>query len=169
MQTMSRVEGRFQATADRINQILEPAALIVERELGGRAEYSRVAVVSTRDMGRMEYEAHRSLFGSSARLQRYGWRAPVGRTVVSRLGTWVLFNAQELRGSVKQIDKTVLHELGHAVQFARPGRREEIVRGERHNHGIELLEESEVRRLDCLVVDDEREAERLERLARKLR
>ena len=163
-----RVESRFQATFDRINEILEPAAEIVERELGGRVDVAHIAVVSTRDMADKEYSAHRALFGQSVQPPRWGWRAPAGLTTVSPHGTLVLFNAQVLRGNRRQIDKTVLHELGHAVQFGRPGARELIMRGERHNYGVPRLPEAEARALDALVGQREREAERLERLAHKL-
>lgn len=163
-----RVERRLETTLQRVHQVLEPATNIVEKQMRGSVGSLQVAVATSRGLHDMVADSHRQLFGvSGPELRRWGW-SPAGQTALTPDGTLVVINAQVLRGNVREIDKTVLHELAHAVQFSRPGQRGRIMRGELHNHGVEELPDAEVHRLDRMVISDEREAKRMERFHRLL-
>jgi len=161
-----RVGRQYRNTLDRVAQIAEPAAALIERHMRGCVGRVEIAVTTSSGLQDMVADAHQQLFGVRSAKRTRWRRSPAGQTTLTVRGALVVINAQVLRGSRREIDKTVLHELTHAVQFARE--RDVIMRGELHNHGIKQLDDAEVRALNKRVDRDEREAERMERLHRQL-
>ncbi|MEU6365742.1 hypothetical protein ABZ876_08295 [Streptomyces sp. NPDC046931] len=164
-----RVGRQHQATIDRVHAAVDAAVDIVEREIRGCVGPLEVAVSNTSDMWRMVVDAHRPMFGrQNARLwQRHEGHA-FGTTTITPGGVLVVINAQTCRGRGIEIDKTLLHELTHAVQFNRPGARALIMRSLANNYGITPMTEAEAKAANRQVDAEEREAERMERHHRLL-
>lgn len=165
--TAHRLGRGQQAILDRVASIAEPAARLVQQHMGGSIGHVDLAVTGKSGIPDLVVQAHRPLFGRADRSQSRRLRC-YGTTTVNSSGTLVIINADRCRRD-SDIDKTVLHELGHAVQLARPGGRNLFIRGLRNNYGIEAMTDAEARAANRQIDADEAEAERLERLARKLR
>lgn len=164
--TAHRLNRSQQATLDRVASIAEPAARLVQQHMGGSIGHVDLAVTGKSDIPDLIVQAHRSLFGRVDRGQVRRLRC-YGTTTVNPAGTLIIINADKCRRA-SDIDKTVLHEFGHAVQFARPGARTLLIRSLRNNYGIEAMTDAEAHAANRQVDADEAEAERLERLARNL-
>lgn len=164
--TGHQLPHRHQPALDRIHHIATPAARIVEQHMGERLPLVHLAVATTTGMHQLAKQAHRELLGPKARGDRAGARH-YGLTTVRPDGVLVVINAQTCPAG--EIDKTVIHELVHVAQLTRPGRREEVLRGLRSTYRIKPITRDEADALNALVDADEREAERLEHLANKLR
>lgn len=164
--TAHRLSRSQQPALDRIASIAELAARLVQQHMGGSIGHVDLAVTGKSGIPDLVVQAHRPLFGRVDRGQVRRLRC-YGTTTVSSSGTLVIINADRCRRA-SDVDKTVLHELGHAVQFARPGARALLIRSLRNNYGIEAMTDAEARAANRQVDADEVEAERLERLARKL-
>jgi len=162
-----RIGRQYQDTIDRVAEIAEPATALVERHMRGCIGRVEIAVTTSSGALDMVKQAHRDLLGARVGSDRWLGRQ-FGTTTISTSGVLVVVNAQICRGRTKEIDKTVVHELVHAVQFGEPGARDRILRSLRNNYRLEQLSRAEVRALNAQVDRDEREAERLERLARQL-
>ena len=164
-----RVGRQYQATADRVHAAVDAAVDIVENEIRGCVSSLEVAVSNTSDMWQMVVDAHRPMFGrQSARLWQKDGGNAFGTTTVTRSGVLVIVNAQACKGRDIEVDKTLLHELTHAVQFNRPGARDLIMRSLANNYGITPMTEAQAAAANRQVDADEREAERMERHHRQL-
>lgn len=97
-------------------------------------------------------------------------RQTAGTTYVLPNGTVrIIINASQHRNTA-DLDVTLAHELVHAAQLSRPGRRESVNRHQRAQWGLEQIPRREARALDRLLDDEEREAYRLEKtLAARIR
>lgn len=162
-----RLPGRYRAGMDRINSIADQAARLVEKKLGEHVGNVRVVASDTRGYHDSIVSAEQQILGTRTRSE---WGPPpsFAHTTLSPSGVLILIDLQATPS--REIDKTVVHELVHAVQFGRPGVRDFVLAGIRNNHGIEkaggwLKIQFENRK----VAAHEREAVRLESLARKLR
>ncbi|MFD8771420.1 hypothetical protein [Streptomyces sp. NPDC059916] len=164
--TAHRLGRSQQSTLDRIASIAEPAARLVQQHMGGSVGHVELAVTGRSSIPDLIVQAHRPLVGRLDRRQVRLLRC-YGTTTINPAGTLVIINADKCR-RVSEIDKTVVHELGHAVQFARPGARNLLIRSLRNNYGIEAMTDAEAHAANRQVDADEVEAEQLERLARKL-
>lgn len=159
--------GRGQQTIlDRVASIAEPAARLVQQHMGGSIGHVDLAVTGKAGIPDLVVQAHRPLFGRVDRSQPRRLRC-YGTTTINSAGTLVIVNADRCRRT-SDIDTTVVHELAHAVQFARPGARNLLIRSLRNNYGIEAMTDAEAHAANRQVDAHEREAERLERLARQL-
>lgn len=159
---------QYEATALRVDAATDAAIAIVESRMRGSVGNVEVAVASSSGMGQMVVDAHRPMFGQQAPGSWRGDPGSFGTATISRSGVLIIINAQVCRGRDAEIDKTLLHELAHAVQFNRPGARDQIVRGLANNYGIDPMTEREGRAANRRVDADEREAARMERHHRLL-
>lgn len=164
-----RVGRQHQATIDRVHAAVDTAARIVQDEIRGSVGSLQVAVSNTSGMWQMVVDAHRPMFGrqSPRSWQRDGGNA-FGTTTITSSGVLVVVNAQACRGRTVEIDKTLLHELTHALQYNRPGARDLITRSLANNYGVTPMTEAEAKAANRQVDADEREAERMERHHRQL-
>ncbi len=166
---LARTTGRqFEATVRRVNQATDAAVAIVEAQLHGRVGGLEVVVASTTGMWQRVVDAHRPMFGRQDPELWMDDDPPFGTTTITRSGVLVVVNAQTCKGRSVEIDKTLLHELTHAVQFNRPGARELVVRSLANNYGIAPMTEHAARFANRRVAADEREASRMERHHRRL-
>lgn len=163
--TGHKLGSRHRPILDRTRLIAAPAARLVEQHMGGRVGRVDIAVTVRSGIPDLIIDAHRPLFGRQDRHAWTGMRC-FGVTTISASGVLIVINAEKCRGPA--LDQTLLHELGHAVQFGRPGARDLIVRSLRNNYGIDAMTDAEADAANRQVARDEDEAEALERLARKL-
>lgn len=91
-------------------------------------------------------------------------RHTAGMTTITPHGVLVVLDTSRIRCH-RDLVATLAHELVHATQLTRPGRRDAKVAGIRHNAGISLLTRGEVRVLNRTIRSEEREAARIERQA----
>ncbi|MEU0393833.1 hypothetical protein ABZ208_13820 [Streptomyces sp. NPDC006208] len=162
-----RIGRQYQDTLDRVETITQPAIRLVEKHMRGSVGRVEIVVTTSSGVTDLVKQAHRDLLDAKVTSDRHLGRQ-FGTTTLNSSGVLVIVNAQICRGRAKEIDKTVVHELVHAVQLAKPGARDRILRGLRNNYRLEPLSRVEVRVLNRLVDQDEREAARFERLARQL-
>jgi hypothetical protein len=166
---VSRWFGEHQATVDRVHAAVDAAVGIVENEIRGSVGPLQVAVSNTSGMWEMVVDAHRPMFGrQSPRLWRREGGSAFGTATITSSGVLVVVNAQACKGRAAEIDKTLLHELTHAVQLNRPGARDLLMRSLANNYGITPMTEAEAAAANRQVDADEREAERMERHHRLL-
>ena len=163
-----RINRQHQATADRIDAALTAAVDLVENHVGGCVGPVEVAVSTSAGMWEMVVDAHQPMFGrQDPRVWRPEWNA-YGTTTITRGGVLVVINAQACKGRPAEIDKTLLHELTHALQFDRPGARDLLMRSLANNYGITPMTEAQAAAANRQVDADEREAARMERHHRLL-
>lgn len=168
---MFGASAQMQETGRYAGTLYEAAVGLVERQMReSLAVGVSVKVSSTRQMADLIVEAHRPLFGrqSAREMRKQMPLAPFGTTTVTAGGVLIVINAQKCRGRTREIAKTLLHELGHAVQLGRPDAHARYLVGLRNNYGLEPLTDDQVAELDGYIDDEEVEAASLERLWRKL-
>jgi hypothetical protein len=166
--TAHRVGRQHAATIDRVNAATEAATRIVEDKMRGRVGAVEIAVSTSTGMWELVAEAHRPMFGrQDPKVWQHDANA-FGTTTITKSGVLVVINAQACKGRTVEVDKTLLHELTHALQFNRPGARDLIVRSIANNYGIEPMTSREAKAANRRVDADEREAARMERHHRLL-
>lgn len=166
--TARRVGRQYAATIDRVEAAVDVATHIVEDRARGCVGPVEVAVSTSAGMWDLVVEAHRPMFG---RQDPNVWdeeRNAFGTTTITESGVLVVINAQACKGRPVEIDKTLLHELTHAVQFNRRGARDLIMRSLANNYGIRSMTKAEAKAANRRVAVDEREAARMERHHRLL-
>lgn len=154
-------------TVAYVDRTFDAAVDLVQRRMGERVGRNvELQVSNSRDLHRLVVAAHRPMFGRQVAQSSDPHQGcpPFGKTTISASGVLIVINAQLCRGRRKEIGKTLLHELGHAVQFQRPGARDRLLRGLANNYGIHELSDAEAAHLNTLVDQEEDEAARLEHL-----
>ncbi|MFE7580773.1 hypothetical protein ACFU5Y_04295 [Streptomyces gardneri] len=165
--TAYQLGSGYQSALARVEAIAAPAAQLVQKKLGEQIGHVEIAVTDTRGYRDGIVAAEQRILGTRTR-SRYDLPPSLAHTTLSPSGVLILVDVQAT--SRPELDKTVVHELVHAAQFGRRGVRDAVLAGIRNNHGIEkaggwLKVQLENRK----VAAHEREAIRLEFLARKLR
>lgn len=163
-----RIGRQYEATIDRVNAAADAATHIVESKARGCVGPVEVAVSTSSGMWELVVEAHRPMFGRQDAEVWQRDRNAFGTTTITQSGVLVVVNAQACKGRPVEIDKTLLHELTHALQFNRRGARDLIERSIANNYGIAPMTEREARAANRQVAKDEREAARMERHHRLL-
>ncbi|WP_445520460.1 hypothetical protein [Streptomyces sp. NEAU-174] len=169
----SRVRG-VQQMATRLEQIADSAGNLISRRLGGPLPDVEFVLTDGAGVDRLLHQAHASLGGPGKPTTIRGRvatkikaRRSFAATAMTHSGAVILVNVPEHRGDLRQFDRTIVHELVHAVQFNLPGVRE------RHIAYLRMCASRTVDRAflrDCerLIDAREREAENLEALTRQL-
>ncbi|MFG2328273.1 hypothetical protein ACGFMM_01470 [Streptomyces sp. NPDC048604] len=165
--TAYKLGARYGSGLDRVEAIADQAARLVEKKLGESVGNVRIVASDTRGYHHSIVAAEQQILGTRSR-SKFDTPPSFAHTTLSPSGVLILVDLQATPS--REIDKTVVHELVHAAQFGRPGVRDFVLAGIRNNHGIEkvggwLKAQFENRK----VAAHEREAVRLESLARKLR
>lgn len=133
MITVDPTSRRHQEVANRVELVAEDLGRIAARTLGGRLPKTRIVVTDGTNMNRLAGQAEYGLAGRVPRARRaaddiVNWLAhhqDAGCTVYDRNGILVIINAAVHRRHMGQVDKTVIHELTHAVQLSQPGIRDQ--------------------------------------------
>ncbi|MFG3488531.1 hypothetical protein [Streptomyces sp. NPDC047972] len=161
-----KLGSRHKQALRRVESIADQAAHLVEKKLGETVGPVEIVVTDADGYHESIAAAEWRLLGTRTR-SRYTLPPSFAHTTLTTSGTLIVFDAQAT--PEHEIDPTVVHELVHAAQIGRPGVRDAILAGIRHNHGIEKAGWFKARRQNGIVAAHEREAIRLESLARKLR
>lgn len=162
-----KLHSDYRACLDRVENIAEQAARLVERKM--REELGPVRVIVSDSYGTDEFVSrHEQRLVGSKRPARLTDSGPCGRTTIDTDGAVVLINA-EVCGLTKELDVTLVHEMVHAVQLSRPEGRDLVLQRIRNNTKMQRLGWREAWGANRQVAADEREARRYEHLARKLR
>ncbi|MFK0182324.1 hypothetical protein ACIQVR_40940 [Streptomyces xanthochromogenes] len=160
----------------RIEAVADQAAELVAQHLGGTAPAPHVVLTNGSGLTALLHKADLDLLGDVARgrslkerIGRYRHdRTCFGATALTRNGTLVAINGPRHRGNLRELDGTLLHEFAHVCQLARPDTRNLKITFMRMCYGLEPRDEAvriaAYRQLDL----DEKQAENLEVLARKL-
>jgi len=155
----------------KVGRILPRAAAAVERHMGERIPETRVHLARPGDFAR----AVVGTVQGASWLRRATLRAQVrreaasagGLTLVSEAGpVLVLLDTDSMRDDSTAYAFAV-HELVHAVQMGRPGVREDVMRHQRHDLGVERAPRRWLREYETDVARREAEAYRIQELLTK--
>lgn len=132
MITVDSAGRRHQHLADRVRTTADDLGRLAARTLRGTLPRVRILITDGTDMIRIAKDADTALAGPVRRRIRatdtvVRWclnRRDLGATVYDRRGALVLINAPRHR-SDRELDRTVIHELGHTVQLNAPGARDQ--------------------------------------------
>jgi hypothetical protein len=143
------------------------AARAVQDRLGERVPPVRYELADRRQMADLWVSAsgYRTEPALRDRYYRHAYwqaRTSIGLTQLTPSGILVVLRSDKLRRSPEQLWPTLVHELVHAVQLARPGAADRWLAGELNNLGITQLSRREAREQNRQVDADEREAARIE-------
>ncbi|MET9950187.1 hypothetical protein ABZ135_01380 [Streptomyces sp. NPDC006339] len=163
-----RLPGRYSKGMARIEAIADQAAQLVQDEMRERLGPVEIVASDTRRYEARILAAEQQILGTRTE-SKWGYPKSLAHTTLSPSGVLVLVDLEAT--PARELDKTLVHELVHAVQFGRRGMRDFVLAGIRNNHGIEKAGGwLKVNLVDNRkVAAHEREARSLEHLARKLR
>lgn len=123
---------RHREVANRVELVAEDLGRIAARKLDCPIPKARIVVTDGASMIRAAQQSENQLAGGIAAWRKtkeavLGWaceRHDAACTVYDRDGILVIINAPVHRRHMGQVDKTVIHELAHAVQLSQPGVRD---------------------------------------------
>jgi hypothetical protein len=164
-----RLSRQYQADLAHVEHVAGLAAQLVSQHMGVRIDHTEVVVTTDLSASDVLIEAHRAMFGHQPSIWKLKGmqRGNCGCADINRAGVLVVINADRCQPRVR-LNETLVHEFVHAAQFSKPGGRDFIARNLRHNYGIDRMSSRDARDADRQVDANEREAEKLERLASKL-
>ncbi|WP_329114496.1 hypothetical protein [Streptomyces sp. NBC_01353] len=162
-----KLGARYRSGLDRVEAIADQAARLVEKKLGERVGHVEIVVADRRNALEVLSKANQKLAGTTRKAPRQGLGS--GYTTLNPGGGTLIVIDAEACAAARNLDETVVHELVHAAQIGRPGKREAILANIRNNLGIDRVSYREAWAASRQIKADEREALRLESLARKLR
>ncbi|MFE9003114.1 hypothetical protein ACFYOY_13375 [Streptomyces sp. NPDC007875] len=172
--TIHRRFGGVDRIEQRIRQIGEQAGLLVVRHLGGRMPVVEVVLSDRRGVVSLVQEADVALAGGTSRHTRVlervvtHWRErPLAGTTLTPSGALVVIDSSRHR-DLRELDRTLVHELTHCVQLTMPGAREKHVNYVRQQIGVTKHSKADERDYERLMDMREQQAENLESLARQL-
>ncbi|MFF5445461.1 hypothetical protein [Streptomyces sp. NPDC012888] len=160
---------RYDPILNRAAAIADQAAALVQQRMREPMPATRIVVAKEGNCPLALIENYRATLGTELWPPARPATDYMGITTVSPDGALIVINADEHDGSLRQLDETLVHELVHAVQLGRPGKRDEELRGVRHNFGLERMRIRSAWKQNRATRIDEREAQALEYLARDLR
>ncbi|MFJ6348642.1 hypothetical protein ACIQKB_04095 [Streptomyces sp. NPDC092046] len=151
----------------RIEAIAGQAARLVQDQMQERLGYVEIVASDTRGYLDRILAAEQQMLGTRT-TPKWEYPESLAHATLSPSGVLILVDLEAT--PARELDKTVVHELVHAVQFGRRDVRDFVLAGIRNNHGVEKAGGW----LKVTFVDNrrvavhEREARSLERLASKL-
>lgn len=133
MITVECAARRHREVATRVEFVAEDLGRVAARKLGCPIPKARIVVTDGASMIRAFERAENQLAGAGATWRKakeaaWDWchhRRDCGATVYDRDGILVIINAPVHRRHMGQVDKTVIHELTHAIQLTAPGVRDQ--------------------------------------------
>ncbi|GFE20052.1 hypothetical protein [Streptomyces nigrescens] len=160
---------------DRIREIGDYAGRLAARHIGGRLPTVEVLLTDGRGVAAARQRADLSLAGHVNWRRRAvdrvigDWHArhACAATTLTQHGALVAINSS-MHGDLQELDRTVIHELGHTVQLNQPGARDRHITYLRQQYGITQHSKTDQREYERLMDVREQQAENLEALARQL-
>ncbi|MEE4419535.1 hypothetical protein [Streptomyces bugieae] len=159
----------------RIREIGDQAGRLAARHLGGQLPQVEIVLTDGNGVTRLTQDADLSLAGHTPwRRRAVGrvidhWHArhAFAATALTNRGALVAINASR-NSDLRELDRTVIHELGHTVQLNQPGAGDQHVAYLRQQYGITPHSKTDQREYERLIDVREQQAEALEALARQL-
>ncbi|MFD8142481.1 hypothetical protein [Streptomyces sp. NPDC059708] len=165
-----RLHHQYTPLLGRVQEIADQAARLVQQRMRERMPPTRIVVAREKYCPLALVENYQAVLGTDRLPPGRPGTDWMGTTTVGPEGVLVVINVDaHCEADRSELDQTVVHELVHAVQFGRPGKRDQVIGGVRHNFGIEKQKTVSVWKLNRRTGVDEREARSLEYLAREIR
>ncbi|MCY0924837.1 hypothetical protein OTB20_01110 [Streptomyces sp. H27-H1] len=148
----------------------EQAATLVREQMRERLGTLEIVVTDRAGMEDTVQRAHEDLLGGRSLERHYRYADAVcGCTTIGPNGVLIVINAKACGTDRRETAITLVHELVHGVQYSRAKATGDAVRALHNNYRITALSNRDAQRMNRQVDADEREAKRLEWLARKIR
>ncbi|MEU1787097.1 hypothetical protein ABZ553_14730 [Streptomyces sparsogenes] len=159
----------------RIREIGEQAGSLVARRIGGPLPLVEIALTDRKGVVSLVQQADVDLAGGGVSWQRRAfvrvldhWHVrPLAGTALTSSGALVAIDATRHR-DMRELDRTLVHELAHCVQLNLPGARERHIAYLRQQYGITEHSTTDEAAYERLIDVREQQAENLEVLARQL-
>lgn len=162
----------------RIREVGEQAGQLVARRVGGRLPLVEIVLTNGSGVTSLIRQADLDLVGKDrvSRSRRAlgrifdhaNTRDSLAATTLTSRGAVVFINGPSHRGDLGLLDRTIVHELVHAVQLAPGEAREQHINYLRQQYGITKHGKADERSYLRLMGAREQQAEQLESLARQL-
>ncbi|MFF7411645.1 hypothetical protein [Streptomyces lydicus] len=173
--TIERRGKNARRIEDRIREIGDHASQLAARHLGGRVPQVEIALTDGNGVARLVQDADITLAGRTTwRRRTVGrvtdhWHArhAFAATALTPRGALVAINASR-NSDLRELDRTLIHELGHTIQLNQPGARDRHIAYLRQQYGITPHSKADQREYERLIDIREQQAENLEALARQL-
>lgn len=159
----------------RIREVGEQAGQLVARRVGGPLPLVEIALTDRKGVISLVQQADVALAGSGVSWRRRAvgrvldhWSVrPLAGTALTPSGALVAIDATRHR-NLRELDRTLVHELAHCVQLNLPGARERHIAYLRQQYAITEHSTTDEAAYERLIDVREQQAENLEVLARQL-
>ncbi|SHL75085.1 hypothetical protein [Streptomyces yunnanensis] len=160
---------------DRIREIGDQAGRLAAHHLGGRLPQVEIVLTDGNGVTRLIQDADLALAGNTSWrrravgrvIDRWHGRRAFAATALTARGALVAINASH-NSDLRELDRTLIHELGHTVQLSAPGARNQHIAYLRQQYGITPHSKDDQREYERLIDVREQQAANLEALARQL-
>jgi hypothetical protein len=159
----------------RIREIGDHSGKLAARHIGGRVPAVDILITDGKGIAAARQRADLALAGHTTWRRRAFDRA-VGHwhsrhacavTTLTSAGALVAIN-EDVHRDLQELDRTLIHELGHTVQLTAPGARDQHIAYLRQQYGITPHSKNDQREYERLIDIREQQAANLEDLARQL-
>lgn len=171
--THRRIPG-VDRVEQRVLEIGEQAGSLAARKVGGRLPLVEIVLTDRKGVVSLVQQADVDLAGRVSRGRKAMGRIvdhwhvrPLAGTTLTATGVLVAIDATRHR-DLRELDRTLVHELVHCVQLAAPGAREQHINYLRQQYGITTHSKADVQAYEQVIDQRERQAEQLESLAKQL-
>lgn len=173
--TIDRRGRNARRIEDRIREIGDQAGRLAARHLGGRLPQVEIVLTDGNGVTRLVQDADLDLAGrTSWRRRAVGrvidhWHArhAFAATALTPRGALVAINCAR-NSDLRELDRTLIHELGHTIQLTAPGAREQHIVYLQQQYGIARHSKDDQRAYERLIDIREQQAANLEALAPQL-
>ncbi|MFK0222199.1 hypothetical protein ACIQWN_28915 [Streptomyces vinaceus] len=163
-----QLSARYGKTLRLVERVADQAATLVQQRMRERMPATRIQVADGKRYLQAFIEGQQAVLGTSRLPTRRSDPRVYGATTLSPTGVLVIINAKVCDAPTNLIE-TVVHELVHAVQYGRPGRRADAMKALRNNYDLDPMSWRNAWKLNRIHDKDELEAQAFEALARQIR
>lgn len=172
--TIERRGKNARRIEDRIREIGDHAGRLATRHLGGRLPAVDILITDGKGVAAATQSADYSVAGRPTQRRYIGrsiehWRGrtAAASTALTPQGALVAIN-EAIHRDLRELDRTLIHELGHTIQLNAPGARDQHITYLRQQYGITTHSKTDQREYERLIDTREQQAANLEALARQL-
>lgn len=163
-----QLSSRYAKTLRLVERVADQAATLVQQRMRERMPATTIQVADGKRYLQALVEGQQAVLRTTRLPTRRSDPHCYGVTTLSRTGVLIIINAK-VCADPQNLVETVVRELVHAVQYGRPGKREDAMKGLLNNFDIEPMSWRGAWKLNRIHDRDEREAQALEVLAREIR
>lgn len=172
--TIERRGRNARRIEQRIREIGDHAGKLAARHIGGRVPAVDIIITDGKGVAAATQRADHSVAGKPTQRRYIGrtiehWRGrtAAASTALTPQGALVAIN-EAIHRDLGELDRTLIHELGHTIQLNQPGARDQHITYLRQQYGIAPHSKSDQREYERLMDIREQQAASLEALARQL-